>query len=278
MKKILFLFFGIALLSFASCTAIDNWEAPDCTFKGTVIDSYTNQPILASQNEWQIRIWERSWKGQTGGATTNQDLRIKQDGTYQNTKLFPGTYDMLPYDGPFWVVRDTTKSVELKKGKTTVQDFTVTPFLQVIDVRHEVGTHNFGTASDPVMRPSITFYCKVRAPLRQKDGVNLPNFRWVQAFLSLTVFCGNNEKIDIPEYNSNTANAPGSRGRIEINRSWAAEQTANGLDPNSDTSKEYKIGPLPVHSGYTYYTRMGANVATASNRFIYSPIEKITIP
>jgi len=271
MKKILYLLFGIALMSFASCMGVDNWDEPDCTFYGTVYDSYTNEPLLASQNDWQIRIWERSWTGHENGATTNQDLRIKQDGTYKNSKLFAGTYDMLPYDGPFWTV-DTVKSVVL--NGTTKQDFTVTPYLQIVDFEVETGTANFGTTEAPVMRPSLTFRCKLKAPRR--DG--LPNLRYVQAFLSLTTFCGNgaDSRIDIAEYSEGP---DGKRGRIDINRSWGDDMaTRFSLDRNSETSGVYTIGPLPVHSGYTYYVRMGASLNVGSNRFNYSPIEKVSIP
>jgi len=270
MKKIVYLLFGIALLSLASCMGIDNWQEPDCTFYGTVIDSYTGQPLLASQNDWQIRIWERTWTGHEGGATTQQDLPIKQDGTYQNTKLFAGTYDMLPYDGPFWPV-DTVKKVVLKGS--VKQDFTVTPYLQIIDFKATLGTYDFGTPSAPKIRPSITFTCKLKAPKR----TGLPNLRYIQAFLSRTTFCGNgqNSRIDIGEYNSGP---DGSRGRIDINRSWAAEMTANGLDPNGDTSKQYTIGPLPVNSQYTYYVRVGASTNVGSSRFNYSPIVKVEVP
>ena len=274
MKKILYLLFGVALLSLASCMGIDNWDDPDCSFFGTVIDSYTNEPLLSSQNDWQIRIWERSWSKQPDGATTQQDLRIKQDGTYQNTKLFAGTYDMLPYDGPFWVV-DTVKKVEL--NKVTEQNFTVTPYLQVIDFEYDRGETNFGSEASPDIRPSLTMTCRLKAPLKSKDGVNLPNLRHVRAFLSLSTFCGNgsNSSISIGEY---TGEGDGSKGIINISRSWADEQTRNGLDPNSDTSAVYKVGPLPVIHGYTYYIRMGASCSVGSNRFNYSPIVKVTIP
>ena len=280
MKKILNLLSGIALLSLVSCMGIDNWDEPNCTFYGTVIDSYTGEPLLASQNDWQIRIWERSWTGHEGGATTQQDLRIKQDGTYQNTKLFAGTYDMLPYDGPFWPV-DTTKKVVLKGS--VKQDFTVTPYLQIIDFSAELGTWDFGTATTPDIRPALTLYCKLKAPRR--DG--LPNIRDIQAFLSRTTFCGNgsNSRIDIAEYRDHVDDNPdtpfderGTKGRIAANRSWAA--TCSWLDPDwvdSDTSPRIRIGPLPVNSGYTYYVRMGASTSVGSNRFNYSPIVKITV-
>ena len=281
MKKILYLFFGTALLSMTSCMGIDNWSEPDCTFSGTVIDSYTGEPLLASQNEWQIRIWEKTWTGHEGGATNQQDLRIKQDGTYQNTKLFAGTYDMLPYDGPFWPV-DTVKGVVLKNS--TKQDFTVTPYLQIIDLNTEVGTYNFGTDAAPNMRPSLTLYCRIKAPRR--DG--LPDIRDIQAFLSRTIFCGNgnDSKIDIPEYTSDVSDNPntafderGTQGRIAVNRNWA--DACRWLDPawtDSDTSPRVRIGPLPVNSGYTYYVRMGTSLSVGNNRFNYSPIVEVTIP
>ena len=249
-------------MGLSSCTKIDNWDAPDCTFYGTVIDSYTGEPLLASQNDWQIRIWERSWSEQPGGATNNQDLRIKQDGTYKNTKLFAGTYDMLPYDGPFWPV-DTVKNVTL--GKSTEQNFTVTPFMQIIDVSHVVAQ-----VGD---QAQITFKFKVKAPLMSKDGVNMPQLREVRVWLSLTPFCGHgsNSYINWSEYTNNNT------GRIEQNTAWTdVIKTSNGGN-GVDTSKEFTIGPLRVQHGYTYYVRAGANVTRGSNRYNYSPIVKVDV-
>ena len=264
MKKVLYLFLGIVLMSLSSCTSIDNWDAPNCTFHGTVIDSYTGEPLLASQNDWQIRIWERSWTGIEGGATDNQDLRIKQDGTYRNTKLFAGTYDMLPYDGPFWPI-DTVKNVILERS--TEQNFTVTPWMQIIDVSNQVTQNASGEAF-------ITFKFKVRAPLLSKDGLTIPQLREVRVWLSLSPFCGNgaDSSIGWSEYTDN------NKGRIEQNTAWANVVKVENGGNGTDTSKEFTIGPLRVQHGYTYYVRAGANVTRGSNRYNYSPIEKVVIP
>src|SRR5450759_4557147 len=146
MKKILYLMIGAAMLSLASCMKIDNWGEPNARFYGNVIDSYTSQNLVMDQNDWQIRIWEKNW---TATIATNQNLAVKADGTYNNTKLFPGTYDMLAYGGPFWPC-DTIKSVVL--GTSTQQDFTVTPYLQVL---------NF-TAT--LTGTSLTLTCNLKAP------------------------------------------------------------------------------------------------------------------
>jgi len=258
MKKILFLFLGITLLSLSSCFKIDNWDAPDCTFHGTVYDEYTKEPILSSQDDWQFRIWERSWKGHEGGATTHQDLRIKQDGTYQNTKLFAGTYDMHPYNGPFWPM-DTLRGVVLKG--TTKMDFTVTPYLQILDFSYQIVEIRVPGAA-PI--PGLTFKCKVKAPILEKDGVALPNLYEVKAFISRTQWCGEGSNSRISEYDNDV--------RVRPNRPWVD----NGN--NSETTAEFTIGPIQVKKGYTYWVRMGAAVNDSYRKFNYSDIQRVVIP
>ena len=250
MKKILYLLFGGAVLCLASCWPIDNWDAPDCRFHGKLIDSYTGDNLMTSQNEFKIRVWEVSF---TENTPQQQDLAVMQDGTYNHTKMFAGTWDMIPYNGPFWPVTDTTKNVVLTKE--TEQNFTVTPYLQLIE---------FNQRLDGL---DLYLSCKLKAPRRQ----GLPQLREVKPFLSLTPFCGQgtNSRIDITEYENR---------RLQLNRSWGDEMARNGLDRDSETSIAYELGPLPVKSGYTYYVRVGANVTAGGNAYNYTPIVKIVVP
>lgn len=244
MKNLIYLMFGAALLSLASCQKIDNWDAPGSRLYGNVIDSYTGTNLTMDNNDWQIRIIDRTWEQLHPGTVAQyQSLAVMKDGVYNNAKLFSGTYDMLPYDGPFWPV-DTVKGVVLEKEKQ--QDFTVTPYLQLL---------NF-TAT--LTGTSLTLTCTVKAPVI----TGLPNLYEVKPFLSLTTFCGNSNYINIAEYNNL---------RKQINKSWAAEV-------GTADSKVYTIGPLPVKSGYTYYVRVGANVNALSRRYNYSPIVKVVVP
>jgi len=286
MKKIFYLFLGITLLSLSSCFKIDNWDAPGCTLTGTVIDSYTGQPLLTSQNDWQLHIWERSFTGQPGGATNYQSIPIKQDGTYENTKLFAGTYDMLPTDGPFWQP-DTTKSVELKNK--TVQDFKVTPYLVIDDYTYSMVT--MPDSSVWAGRPGLYVKFKVKAPLLQNQvggsTVTIPDLNNVKIFLSQTTFCGNgtDSRITISDYEDN------GKGRIDVNQSWAnilngswtyaqhpemggltADQ--NPADAANHLSPEFDL-LVPLKGGYTYYVRVGACSNIGSIRYNYSPIHVI---
>lgn len=244
MKNILYITLAAILFSFASCEEIDNWEEPAARLHGNVIDSYTGENLVMDNNDWKIRIIDRTWEDNNPGAVAQyQSLVVMRDGVYNNSKLFSGVYDMLPYDGAFWPV-DTVKSVVLERE--TQQDFTVTPYLQL---------SGFTATLDGT---DLTLKCTVKAPIT----TDLPNLYEVWGFVSLTTFCGNSNKIDIPEYNDL---------RKKIKKSWA--------DEVGDTdSKEYTLGPFPVKSGYTYHVRMGANVDVLGRKFNYTEIVKVVVP
>jgi hypothetical protein len=244
MKNILYLLIGVNMLLLASCQKIDNWDEPGSRLHGNIIDSYTGQNLAMDNNDWQIRIWDKTWEQKNPGTVAQyQSLAVMKVGVYNNSKLFPGTYYMLPYDGPFWPV-DTVKDVVL--GKEAQQDFTVTPYLQILNFQATLNGTN------------LTLSCTVKAPIT----ANLPNLYEVKGFLSLTTFCGNSNYINIGEYNNL---------RKQINKSWAAEVGAAD-------SKDYTLGPYPVKSGYTYYVRVGANVNALSRRYNYSEIIKVVVP
>ncbi len=241
MKKVFYIVLGVILAAFTSCMKTDNWDEPDVRVYGRIIDSYTGENILSSQDEWGIRIWERTW---TESVPNHQTLSVKQDGSYNNSKLFAGTYDMLPYGGPFWPV-DTVKNVVFDGN--TEQDFTVTPYLQLTDFEASLNGLK------------LTLRCRLKAPRRQ----GLPNLVEIKPFLSLTTFCGATNYIDIGEYNNM---------RKQINRSWIEEVG------DVETSNIYRIGPLPVKAGYTYYVRLGANVNDANRKYNYSEMIKVEVP
>jgi hypothetical protein len=243
MKNILRIALGVLLMSMliTSCMEVDNWDEPDTRVHGRIIDAYTGENILTSQGDWGIRIWERTW---TQSVPTAQSLTVKQDGSYNNSKLFAGTYDMLPYGGPFWPV-DTIKDVSF--NGTTEQDITVTPYLQL---------QGFEVSRDGL---KLTLHVQLKAPIRN----GLPNLVEIKPFVSLNQFCGATNFIDIPEYNNT---------RKQINASWIS---AFG---DVETSPVYHIGPLAVKAGYTYYVRVGANVNDANRKYNYSNIIKVEVP
>lgn len=139
MKKIAFCTFLCALFSFNSCDLfkVDNYDEPEETLQGEVVDVATGERVLTDQGSEgiRVRLTETSWGD---NVQHNPDFNCMSDGTFQNTKLFRGTYN-IRIDGPFIpLVRedergvplaDETKDMEIK-GVTKVR-FEVQPFLKV---------------------------------------------------------------------------------------------------------------------------------------------------
>jgi hypothetical protein len=138
MKKISYIL-SIALFSFTSCSLfeIDNKEVPAETLQGEVVDIETGEPVLTDQGSEgiRVRLTEDSW-GEN--VTPNPDFFCMPDGTFQNTKLFKGTYH-IRVDGPFIpLMREDERGVPLADESQIVNingvakvKFEVQPFLKV---------------------------------------------------------------------------------------------------------------------------------------------------
>ena len=96
------------LLSVNSCALfeLDNYDGPEETLRGRVIDEATGEPVLTDQGSEgiRVRLTELSWEGNV----TPFDFNCMPDGTFQNTKIFEGDY-RVEVDGPFIpLVRETS--------------------------------------------------------------------------------------------------------------------------------------------------------------------------
>jgi hypothetical protein len=232
---------------------IDNFDEPDAGVEGRIIDAYTGGNLLSSQGGFSIRIWERTWKEES---LDYQSLAIKQDGSYKNAKLFAGTYDMLCYGGAFWPC-DTVKNVQLSSKGTTVQDFDVTPYLQIESFQYKL------EAGGSTGR-QLVLSCRLKAP--RING--LPNLYELKSFVNTTPWCGSSSYINVGEY---------ANSRITFGRSWADEMAAQGLPVTSSTSVIYALPAMPVKSGYTYWVRVGAAVNDSHRNYNYSDIVKVDV-
>lgn len=240
-KAIYFILTLAAVFASASCMQIDNFDAPDAKVSGVIIDKTTGQPMLFDQGDTHIRIWERSYSANP----TYQDLSVKSDGSYKNTKLFAGTYDMLPVDGAYWPC-DTTFNVPIGR-KGTVQNFEVTPYLHVVDFTHELNGNE------------LTLSCRLQAPVVE----NLPQVVEIRPFLSLNEHCGAGNHIDYYYTDSY---------RVNVRKLW------NKIgDENGEGTETYSI-KMTVKSGYTYWCRMGVQVNNTYKNWNYSEVVKIQVP
>ena len=236
-----FLAATLVLTLLSACMEIDNFDAPAGKISGRLIDKTTGQNLLLDQAETHIRIWEYSYSLNP----EPQDLAVKMDGTYKNTKLFNGTYDMQPYDGSWWPA-EIIQNVRIGK-KGTVQDFEVIPYLHLEDFSLELN----GLA--------LTMSCRLHAPV----VTGMPNVVEIRPFLSLNQYCGNTNRIDY--YYSDDY-------KIRVQKPWSA------LDDGTGYSRETYSVTVPVKPGYTYWCRMGAQVKNTFTNYNYSKIVKVTVP
>jgi len=137
-NKVLYICLSLLfLLNSCSLFEIDNYDAPNETIIGEVVDVATGNPVLTDQGSEgiRVRLTELSWGP---NATHNPDFYCRPDGTFQNTKLFEGKYN-IRIDGPFIPlyredengvpIADDTQVMDIK-GVTQVR-FEVQPFLNI---------------------------------------------------------------------------------------------------------------------------------------------------
>ncbi|WP_185155693.1 DUF3823 domain-containing protein [Dysgonomonas sp. 521] len=246
MKKVIFsLLVGASALLATSCMEVDNFDEPDAHFTGRIIDSTTGQNILADQGENRIRIWEKSYSI----SPAPQDIPVKQDGTFNNTKLFKGTYDVVA-EGAWW----PCDTIRVGIGKKSTEDFEVTPYLVMFDFKAEY------------VNDSLTMSCRFYPPI-EKD---LPNIREIRPFLSLNQFCGAGNSISY--YNTPVDKEENPLYWKSIMKPWA------GLPKLEDGKSEVYSWRLPVKPGYVYFVRIGAKVNDTHQKYNYTEIKMIEIP
>lgn len=238
---------GLVVIMAGSCKKFDNYDAPDQTLQGRIIDANTGKNVQSevsgdNGSGTRIKLLEISWSDNP----TPLYLATKQDGTYTNTKVFAATYKMSA-EGAFVPMvqtgSDKSQTVEVKGGTTTV-DFTVEPMLEV----------------EWVSGPTLNADGTVSAQVKVTRGTTNPGFQnnvtdlWL--FISPSQYVGNNNYdnrfAQHLTYSGNTFNA--SLGTT-INL-----KTIGGALPKKD-----------------WYFRLGARTDYGTKQYNYSDIKMVAV-
>ena len=117
----------VILLSFClNACVLDNYDAPDAQFYGSVIDEDTNQPIQQDLIEGsRIDFVEQGFEN-----PSIRQIRFHTDGTFQENNLFAGTYEVQALRGNFFT---TEKEMIEIKGKTQ-HVFRTRPYIRIQNV------------------------------------------------------------------------------------------------------------------------------------------------
>jgi len=106
------------------CNDLDNYDAPNGGIYGTILDAETNEPVplpVQGSTGVIINLYE-----QNTSATKSIDFYAKYDGTYENSQVFNGDYEVV-VNGPFVQTAEETVSVN---GKTEL-NFNVIPYARI---------------------------------------------------------------------------------------------------------------------------------------------------
>lgn len=122
MKKIFYSIFLILAVVVCSCNKLDNYDLPNATITGKVVDDVTNETIQNGGINAGISI--QLFEGNSKQPITTMAL---PDGRFTNAALFDGDYKFMPL-GPFRLVGDT---IRLKISGVTTTEARVLPNLRL---------------------------------------------------------------------------------------------------------------------------------------------------
>lgn len=140
MKRFKYLFSAVLAFPLVFSCGVDNYDMPEETFRGAFIDKETKAPFQTATGGTGIRIrmMEYSWSDDP----TPYDFYAKADGTFQNTKVFKGSYGVTP-EGAFVPLGEEIIDIKGVVEKT----YEVEPLLRVEWIGEPVVDTEAGTVT-----------------------------------------------------------------------------------------------------------------------------------
>ena len=226
MKKILNLFLlSLVSFAFASCE-MDNYDAPEAAVEGQVYDHLGN-PLQTAQGKgnFKVRIKEISYaNGDPNVVVTEQNLNMMTDGSFRNTKLFEGTYEMWPYETcGYPCEEEQMKTVTLENGKTARVEFTITPYLTLEWV------------GEPYQDEEGVLHASFKFTRNAKDGFTMPDVEHAQLIIGRNIIASSDGRytdnsIDITNAQEGQVIELKSKVKIEFDEKLYLRVAANCKD------------------------------------------------
>lgn len=238
-RSFIYLILSVVTAGFVACEA-DNYDGPEETFRGAFIDKETKEPFQTAIGNTGIRIrmMEYSWSD----TPQPYDFNSRMDGTFNNNKMFRGTYGVIP-EGAFVPLPE--EKVDIKG--TVEKVFEVEPLLR-LEWIGEPQVNADGTAEIQVRITRGTAHPDYQQPIEEA---------WL--FVSETGYAGDfsfSNRFSTQLVNTDVA---GILGRVVTIRTK---------------------GQFPAYSR-KFFLRAGARTTmkfSGTNRYNYTTVKEITTP
>lgn len=162
----------IGMLIILTSCEMDNYSEPNAVFTGEVVDKLTGETIQTRQPDGiKIRLIQEGYDN-----PVPYDFWTKNDGTFRNTRLFGGTYQVTVMDGPFH--GGVTKTIVLAGGEEVSEIFQVEPYIRITNVNISVsgntitGTYKLSMGDGTTQIKHSKLICHV-SPILHKNTDNL---------------------------------------------------------------------------------------------------------
>ena len=273
MKKIInFILSSFIVICFTSCEMfmIDNYDEPDQTLWGEIIDKGTGQRMLTDQGSEgvRIRLLELSWSD----TPEPFDFWCMKEGIFQNTKVFAGYYNV-QVDGPFIPLIRRNSQGELLadeswydyiKGGTTKIRFEVEPFLRL----------------EWVGEPVVTEDRRIQCSFKVTRGVSEEVFR--QKIEPMGGW--NNNFTEVANLYLFVSESPSCGYREGRNYGWDTAEPAfsgNAFETKYGFGNTITLTSNVIPAGRTVFVRNGARIRYSTlsvQRSNYNEIKRVDIP
>jgi len=257
MKSIKYIVGSLLLMAIiASCGEDDNYPAPAETFKGSIVDRETGEPLQTDIGTFsggsgvRIRMMEYSWSDKP----QPYDMYTEMDGTFNNTKIFKGTYGVT-VEGPFVSIPADTFEI----AGTVEKKYEVEPFLRVEWV------------GEPVVNDDGSATVQVKISRGTADPGYQQALTEVWLYVSETQYVGafSNSSTNFSTKLTGAA-LPALDATVSITTGWP---TGTKVVAPSAVQKFF-----PTYSR-KYFLRVGARInkqAIGTNVFNYTTVKEIT--
>lgn len=253
MKHIYNLIFIMAfgVMGLLSCGKYDNYDGPNEQLTGKIIDKATGLGVQTQigGDGIRIKLLEYSWSDHP----TPYYFNCKQDGTFNNTRIFKGNYNIEPLgafvplllkDAQGNLLKDETKTTDIIG--TVDLTFEVEPFLRIEWV------------GEPMENPDGSYSVSIQVTRGTEHPDFQKNITDVYLFVSNNAYVGNNNFI----------------------ANYSTRITYSGSEGNQLLGNTFTLTTKPLPTDRVMYLRVGARTdinIDGTQRYNYSTIKSVDL-